>query len=299
MKITRRGFIKWCAVSASALSLSSFDVNRLENIIFAAESSPSILWLQGSGCSGCSISLMNSIEQTTIDDLLINKVNMKYHHNLMIAAGDLALSVIDQTMSQLNGEFILVIEGAVPTANNGTYCILTEKDGKPWTMLDAVKEIGPQAKYVINVGTCAAFGGVPMAEPNVTGIKRIDEEILKGKTINPIINLPGCPVHPLTLTKTIIDLILYGLPKLDKEGRPLEFYQYKVHDKCLYKGANKAKELGMAGCYNSLGCRGPNANYDCPNRKWNNKVNWCIEAGHLCISCSDKNFPKTPFYNFK
>ncbi|WZL72507.1 hydrogenase small subunit [Clostridiaceae bacterium 35-E11] len=298
MKISRRNFLKWCTASAAALGITKFELDRLETIVLAAESTPPVIWLQGSGCSGCSISLMNSIQETTIDDLLINKISMKYHHNLMTAAGDLAISAIDQTVSQYNGQFILVVEGAVPTYNNGTYCVLTERDEKSWTMLDAVKELGPKASYVIAAGTCASFGGVAMAEPNLTGIKRLDKEILNAQTKNQIINLPGCPVHPFTLTKAIIDLLLYGMPKLDGEGRPEKFYGTKVHSLCPYNGGDKAKTLGEYGCYNSLGCRGPNANYDCPSRKWNNKVNWCIDAGHLCIACSSKDFPKTPFYNF-
>lgn len=298
MKISRRGFLKWCTASAAALRVTKFELDKLESIVMAAETTPPVIWLQGSGCSGCSISLMNSIQETTIDNLLINKISMKYHHSIMTAAGDLAISAIDETVSQYNGQFILVIEGAVPTYNNGTHCVLTEKDGKPWTMLDAVKELGPKAKYVIAAGTCASFGGVPKAGPNPTGIERLDKYILKDQTKNTIINLPGCPVHPYTITKTIIDLLLYGVPTLDYKGRPRDHYTREIHETCPFKEDDKVETLGVKGCYKELGCKGPDTDNNCPNRKWNNKVNWCIEAGHLCIGCAEEEFAEEPFYKF-
>ncbi|WP_432667244.1 hydrogenase small subunit [Wukongibacter baidiensis] len=298
MKISRRDFLKWCTASAAALGVSKFELDKLESVVMAAESTPPVIWLQGSGCSGCSISLMNTVRETTIDNLLINKISMKYHHNLMTAAGDLAISAMDETVSQYNGQFILVVEGAVPTGNGGIYCVLGEKDGKPWTMLDAVKEIGPKAKYVIAAGTCASFGGIPKVGPNPTGVKRLDKDILRDKTKNEIINLPGCPVHPYTITKTIIDLLLYGMPRIDSYGRPEEFYDQEIHKICPFRGDDEVKKLEIKGCYKELGCKGPETNNNCPTRKWNNKVNWCIEAGHLCIGCADQDFGKERFYKF-
>ncbi|CAH2213297.1 hydrogenase small subunit [Tepidibacter aestuarii] len=299
MRISRRDFLKWCTASAAAIGLTKIELEKLEDVVFAAESAPPVVWLQGSGCSGCSISLLNTIQETTIDDLLINKISMKYHHNLMTAAGDLAISAIDQTVSQYDGKFILVVEGAVPTANNGTYCVLTEKDGQPWTMLDAVKELGSKAKYVIAAGTCASFGGVPKVGPNPTGIKRLDKEILNGLTKNKIINLPGCPAHPYTLTKTIVDLLLYGMPNLDREGRPEAYYREKIHGLCPRRGTGQSSQLGETGCYKGLGCQGPRTNNNCPIRKWNNKVNWCVESGQPCISCASQDFGEQPIYKFE
>ncbi|OCL27748.1 [NiFe] hydrogenase small subunit HydA [Orenia metallireducens] len=297
MKISRRRFLQWTAASAAALGLSKFDLERLDNVVLAAGTKAPVIWLQGAACSGCSISLLNSIKETTIDDFLLNKVDMKYHHNLMTAAGDLAISTLDQAAIDHNGDFILIIEGGVPTADNGVYCVLTERDGQPWTMLDAVNELGSKAKYVINVGTCAAFGGVPAADPNPTGIQRTDN-ILSNKTINPIINLPGCPTHPYTIMKTIIDLLLNGMPNLDSEGRPAFAYGEKIHSNCPRRSIGKASQLGELGCYNGLGCKGQSSQYNCPNIRWNNQVNWCIEAGHTCIACSIPSFPESPFYKF-
>ncbi|MBM7869015.1 hydrogenase small subunit [Clostridium pascui] len=298
MKISRRSFLKWCTASAAALGVTKLELDRLESVVLAAETTPPVIWLQGSGCSGCSISLLNSVEGTTVEDLLINKISMKYHHNLMAAAGDMAITSINNTVAQYDGRFVLIVEGAVPTANNGMYCVLGEKDGRPWTMLDAVKQLGPKASYVIAAGTCATYGGVPKLGANPAVIKKLDTEILYGQTKNKIINLPGCPVHPYTLTKTIIDLLLYGMPALDSEGRPTAYYKSSVHSMCPRRGTSGAKQLGEFGCYKSQGCKGPQTYNNCPLRQWNNKVNWCIGAGHHCIACSSKDFLANPIYKF-
>lgn len=299
MKISRRSFIKWCTASAAALGLTQVDLKKLENVVLAAETTPPVIWLQGSGCSGCSISLMNAIEETTIDNFLINQVSMKYHQDIMVAAGDLAHSCIDQTVAQYDGQFILVIEGGVPIGGNGNYCVLGEKNGQPWTMLSAVQELAPRAKYVVAAGTCAAFGGVPKVGPNPTNVQRLDTNIINGMTTNRVINLPGCPVHPYTFVKTIIDLWLMGMPGLDSEGCPTAYYKSSVHSACPRRGTGSAAVLGeLNKCYKNLGCDGPQTNNNCPTRKWNNKVNWCVDGGHHCISCSSKEFLSDAIYKF-
>lgn len=299
MKITRRQFLKWCGISAFAMGLGKDTLLSLEKSLVEAGSKPAVIWLQGAGCSGCTISLLNTIEAATIDDVLLNVVDMKYHHNLMTAAGDLAISAIDDTVNTHDGNFILVIEGAVPTGENGAYCILTEKNGVPWTMQDAVLELAPRARYVIAAGTCASYGGIPKASPNPTDVVRLDKSLLRNKTVNPVINLPGCPVHPYTITKTIVDLLVFGMPLMDREGRPLEVYDKKVHARCPNRGSGQATELGQVNsCYKSLGCQGAKSNNNCPVRKWNNKVNWCIASGHPCIACANPDFPATSVYNF-
>lgn len=297
MKISRRDFLKWCTASATAIGVTKLELDKLESIVMAAETSPPVIWLQGSGCSGCTISLLNAVENTTIDNLLLNQISMKYHSNLMVAAGKTAMSIIDNSIATLSGKFILVIEGGVPTANNGNYCILGERNGVHWTMLNAVKELAPHAKYIVNAGTCSSFGGVAKLGTNPTGIASVST-ILGSAVDSKLVNLPGCPVHPYTLTKTLIDLLLYGMPSLTGDKSPSAYYSTSVHNKCPRRGTSQASQLGQIACYKNLGCKGPNAKYDCPTRKWNNKTNWCIGAGHHCIRCSTKDFGAEPFYKF-
>lgn len=299
MRVSRRDFLKWCTASAAAIGLNHRKLKALENVL-SAGGKPPVLWLQGAGCSGCSISLLNSVRQATIDDLLINTIDLKYHHNLMTAAGSFATSIYDEVATQNNGEFILVIEGGVPTGMNGNYCVIGEKNGQPWTMQQAVLELGISAKYVLCVGTCSSFGGAPKAGPNPTGITRVDDNALLGRTAgNKIINLPGCPIHPYTFAQTLVELLVSGKPRLDREKRPTFLYKEKIHDNCPRRGTGNSPILGQqTGCLRNLGCQGPSTVNDCPNRKWNNQVNWCLDAGHTCIGCASPDFPTTPLYKF-
>lgn len=294
MQITRRDFLKWVAASAAALGLSKLELFKLEEAM-ASSSSPPVIWLQGSSCTGCSISLLNATNPT-IDDVLLNTISMKYHPNLSAAAGDLAVSSIIDNSNVYNGQFILCIEGGIPTGANGNCCVIGDRDGGNWTMQSAVSELGPKAKYVIAVGTCAAFGGVVKPD-SYAGVKTV-KEILNKKTKNPVINLPACPAHPNTVVGTIVTLLTSGLPKLDSSGRPTEYYSGSVHNVCPRKGATKVKQFGLYGCYNSIGCQGPNTNINCPKAKWNNGVNWCIDAYVGCIGCASAAFPTKPLLTY-
>lgn len=294
MQITRRDFMKWVAASAAALGLSKLELIKLEEAM-ASGTSPPVIWLQGSACTGCSISLLNATDPT-IDNVLLNTISMKYHPNLSTAAGDLAVSSIIDNSNTYNGQFILCIEGGIPTGANGNCCVIGDRDGGNWTMLSAVNDLGPKAKYVLAVGTCAAFGGVVRPD-TYAGVKTV-KEILDKKTKNPIINLPACPAHPNTVVGTIVTLLTGGLPKLDSSGRPTAYYSGSIHNVCPRKGTNKVKQFGQYGCYNSLGCQGPNTNINCPKAKWNNGVNWCIDAYVGCIGCASSAFPTKPLLTY-
>lgn len=296
VQITRRHFLKWAAASAAVLGLSPAELLRL-NEAMAAASSPPVLWLQGASCTGCSVAALNAVQPTTIDDLLLNKISLKYHPTLMAAGGEAALQAMDREAQANAGKFILILEGGVPTALNGRYCIIGERGGVPVTMLEAARALAPQAKQVIAIGTCAAFKGVPGAGSNFTGILAA-KEVLKGLTAHPVINLPGCPAPPETVFGVIVSLLAGKALSLDKLGRPTQFYGSKVHSLCPRRGTSKAKILGDPGCLINLGCVGPQTNDNCPNRKWNNGANWCIGAGQVCIGCSNTTFPQTPLFGF-
>jgi Ni,Fe-hydrogenase I small subunit len=47
-----------------------------------------------------------------------------------------------------------------------------------------------------------------------------------------------------------------------------------------------------------MGCKGPEANYNCPTVRFNNATSWPVKAGHGCIACASPRFwdTKSPFY---
>ena len=291
MQISRREFLKWSVAAAVALGIE-YSIGSVSNVL-AAETDPPIIWLQGAGCSGCTVSMLNVTNPTTIDNVLLNKISMKYNSTLMTASGDLAMQTLDQSATQYNGQFILVVEGAVPTGANGNYCVIGEVNGTPLTMQQAVLKYGPMAKYVVAAGTCASFGGVPASGANTTGCSSVSA-ILSGKISKPVVNLAGCPVHPTVLIQTLLDLILIGMPSLDTNNRPTKFFGTKIHSICPRKSAAKVNQPGVYGCYRNIGCLGPSCNNVCPSMKWNNGQAWCIGVNYPCIGCSNPNFPTSP-----
>ena len=97
MKITRREMLKASAAILASRSLIASGAVALEQALAGVGNVP-VIWLQGNGCNGCSVSLLNSIYYTTIDDLLLNTIDLKFHPTMMAGAGDLATSAADCTL---------------------------------------------------------------------------------------------------------------------------------------------------------------------------------------------------------
>ena len=269
-----------------------------------------VVWLQGSACTGCTISLLNSASPT-IKNILIDQIipgvhiNLIFHATVMAGAGEPVIEVLENTAKEKNGEYVLVVEGAIPTATDGIYGAIGERDGKPVEMRERVEDLASNALAVLAVGTCASFGGIPAAAPNPTGCKPVSQ-ILKAKGIaKPLINIPGCPPHPDWFVGTLASILLNGLPKaedLDDNLRPLAFYGKLIHENCprraYFDEGKFAKKPGDEGCLYELGCKGPITYADCPLRRWNNGTNWVIGAGAPCNGCTQPEFPDltSPFY---
>jgi len=269
-----------------------------------------VVWFQGAACTGCTISLLNSASPT-IKNILIDQIipgvhiNLRYHSTVMAGAGEQAIEVLEDTAKNKKDGYVLIAEGAIPTAPEAVYGSVGERGGKPVSMETRLEELARNAMAVLAVGTCASFGGIPAAAPNPTGCKSVSQ-ILKAKGINkPLINIPGCPPHPDWLVGTIASVLLNGLPKasdLDDNLRPLAFYGKLIHENCprraYFDEGKFAKKPGDEGCLYELGCKGPITYADCPTRRWNNGTNWVIGAGAPCNGCTQPEFPDmtSPFY---
>jgi hydrogenase small subunit len=294
MRITRRQFLKGLLASAAVLGLSRSDLLRLQEAL-AGAGSPPVIWLQASGCTGCSVSLLNWIDAATgreIDEVLLEDISLKYHPTVMAAAGQLAVDTAKNARATYSGSYILVVEGAVPTGQNGNYCHVWEDGGTPYTAHQAVLNFAASAAGILAVGTCASFGGIPAAGTNPTAASGV-ASLLPKADANKVINLAGCPPHPDWMMGTIVHILLGDRIRLDSNRRPTEYYGSGIHP-CYRKRLGKATDLGQLGCFLDVGCR--RGNCDIPTRGWNNGMNWCVRANTPCIGCTDPSFPGGTFY---
>jgi len=175
-------------------------------------------------------------------------------------------------------------------------------------------ELGSKAAAVLALGTCAAYGGIPMAKGQLTESKSVAKFFEAKGVKTPVVNIPGCPPHPDWIVGTLVVALnaikKNGLEKglaevvkiLDKNGRPTPFYGKNIHDNCPYLGKFQESKFSATftqkeDCRYELGCKGPDTNADCFQRKWNNGINWCVQNA-ICIGCVEPNFPdgKSPFY---
>src|SRR5512135_2791776 len=119
MQITRREFLALLAYSAAVVGCSgggssggtapSATSPTIPTIPPPSAGGPTVLWLSGAACSGCTVSLANRIAPsapTDVGDLLINHINLAYHATLMGAAGDLAVKNLKDLSA---GPFILAV----------------------------------------------------------------------------------------------------------------------------------------------------------------------------------------------
>lgn len=245
-----------------------------------------LIWLELTGCSGNIISLIDGTNPD-YEYMITNMVNLLFNNSLMSDWGEEA---IKKLINAQGTDYILAVEGAVATKNNGLYNIIGRWKGKPFTALDAINLLGEKASHVIAVGACATHGGVSAAYPNPSGCVSV-QSLLKRK----VIKLPGCPCHPDWFLGTLAHILLYGQPELDDVDRPILFYGIRIHDRCprrsFYDQGIFATRLGEMTCMFKLGCRGPVTRTDCPIRQWNKYVNWPIKDDTPCIGCSQIGFP--------
>jgi hydrogenase small subunit len=268
-----------------------------------------VIWLQGAGCTGCSVSILNAvsprIQNLLLDELVPGQqLNLLFHATIMAGQGEPVIEVLKDAETNRKGGYILVVEGAIPTAEGGAYGSIGEREGKHLTIEQSVADLGKNAMLVVALGTCAAYGGIPAAKPNPTlckGVKTIFNE--KGIE-TPVVNVPGCPPHPDWFIAPISVILFSGVEalELDQLARPTLVYGKLIHENCPRRAdfdkGKFAEKLGDAGCLYQLGCKGHYTYADCPLRQWNNGLNWCVKAGSPCLACVEPEFPDgtSPMY---
>lgn len=293
---SRRDFLRFCGYITAAAGIHA---SGLSTVVRALETKPRppVVWFHFQECTCCSESFIRS-SHPIVADVILDRISLDYSETLQAAAGHQAEEALHQAMEKYHGQYIMTVEGSVPTKDGGIYCTIGGR-----TALDVVKEAANGAKAIIAWGSCASNGCVQSAKPNPTGATPI-HKVISGK---PIINVPGCPPIAEVMAGVIVHILAFDrLPHLDGLGRPKAFYSKRVHDSCyrrpfydagLFVETFDDENAKKGYCLYKMGCRGPVTYNSCGIIKWNNGVSYPIQSGHGCIGCSEANFwDNGPFY---
>ncbi len=312
MTFSRRDFVKLCSGTVAGFGISQMFHPAVHEVFAQTLNGerPPVFWIQGQGCTGCSVTLLNSVHPG-IADVLLKVISLEFHPTVMAHEGESAYEHMLRVAEAARGQYVLAVEGSIPVRYDGRCCVIAEAGHREITMTQATSELAANAAAVLAIGTCAAYGGIPAAKGSETGATGV-AAYLKGRGIaTPVINIPGCPPHPDWIVGTIAialqalntnTLGLFAAQGLDAIGRPRAFYGRNVHMHCPHLGAFQSGKMcehmtDKNGCRYTLGCKGPRSGCDSFERMWNNRANWCVNNA-TCIGCTSHNFPdgQSPFY---
>ncbi len=288
LSMTRRDFLQFCAAMATTLGLPQGAEAAMAEAV-ASKKRPSVIWLHFQECTGCTESMLRA-EHPTLEKLILDVISLDYHETLFAAAGHQVEAARKQAMADNKGQYLLVIEGAVPTRDNGVYCKIGGK-----TAIELAKECAADAAAVIAIGSCASWGGMPSTDPNPTGATSAGKVLGK-----PVVTIPGCPPNPYNFLSTVVHFLTFGkLPPVDELGRPKFAYSRLIHENCErrahFDAGRFAMEFGDEGhrkgyCLYKLGCKGPETYANCSVIMFGDAGagTWPVACGHPCIGCTEQ-----------
>ena len=295
--VSRRHFIEFCSALVATLALPDRYLAQVVQALGKARK-PVLVWLQFQDCAGNSESILRASHPTVLE-VVLDLLSWEYHEIIMAGAGKQAEAALQRVVKEEKGKYLAVVEGAIPLADGGVYCTVAGR-----TAIDLAREVCGNAAASIAVGACAWDGGLVAAKPNPTGAVGLEEAV---PGIN-IINMPGCPQNPANTVAVLVHYLTFGeLPATDQYHRPLFAYGRIIHDQCErrahYDAGRYVEEWGDEGhrrgwCLYKMGCKGPQATFNCPNVRWNDQTSWPVKAGHGCLACASHRFwdTKSPFY---
>jgi hydrogenase small subunit len=288
-RVTRRAFLQFCAATTAVLALPAAYAPRVSAAVAAAPRIP-LLWLRGQGCGGNSEALLHAANPG-VAELLLDMLSIDYLETLMAPAGAAAEAARTSAMSRFPKGYIVVVEGAVSTADGGVHHLV---GGRPFS--DIVREVSDGALATIAVGSCAFDGGVAAAAGGTTDAVGVGSVVANPR----FVALPGCPMNAANLAATLVHYLTFNqLPATDSRGRPLFAYGSLQHNLCErrphFEFGEFVLDWGDEGaqkgwCLYKMGCKGPQAFANCATTRYDEGTSWPVQAGHGCIACTMPGF---------
>src|SRR5438270_4791200 len=140
---SRRDFLQLCTILMATAPLHLAITSKATAAEVAKDigklKRPSVIWLHFQDCTGCSETLLRT-SNPDVADLILNVISLDYHETLMAASGKQAEAALNKAVQDNLGKFVLVVEGSIPTKDNGQYMKLA---GKP--AIDVLQEVGRKA----------------------------------------------------------------------------------------------------------------------------------------------------------
>jgi hydrogenase small subunit len=295
--VSRRRFLKFCTAMTATLALPPRYVAQVASALEKTRK-PVLVWLEFQDCAGNSEAMLRSSHPSVLQ-VVLDLLSWEYHEIIMAGAGHQAEAALHRVLTEEKGKYLAVVEGSIPLADEGVYCTVAGK-----TALSIAREVCTNAAATIAAGACAWFGGLVAASPNPTGAVGISQAVPQAK----VINLGGCPQNPVNTAAVLVHYLTFGeLPAVDQYNRPLFAYGRIIHDQCErrahFDAGRYVQEWGDEGhrrgwCLYKMGCKGPEATFNCPSVRFNEGTSWPVKAGHGCVGCGGYNFwdTKSPFY---
>ncbi len=263
-----------------------------------------VLWLQGGACSGNTMSFLNAEEPTVVELITDFGLNILWHPTTGQEIGDQVQDLLNDIIAGKQQLDIFVFEGSVIQGPDGSGSMNYFAD-RP--MKDWVKELSQAANFVVAVGDCATWGGIPAVPPNPsqsTGLQFL--KTTKGGFLGadfvskgglPVINIPGCPAHPDWVSQILVAIAIgrIGDIQIDHYHRPKTFFTEFTQDGCT-NVTNFAQKVDggfgrRGGClFYEVGCRGPLTRSSCNRIMWNRQSSK-TRANHPCLGCTEPGFP--------
>jgi hydrogenase small subunit len=151
--VTRREFLKFCSMMTGVLALPRSYAARIESALAVPTRLP-VVWLEFQDCAGNSEALLRA-SRPTVSELVLDVLSVDYHETIMAAAGKQSEEARDAAIEA--GGYLLVVEGSIPTADDGVYCTIGGR-----TAMDILQSAAANAVAIVAAGACAAFGGPPL-----------------------------------------------------------------------------------------------------------------------------------------
>ena len=126
--ISRRDFLKFCTTMAALMGLEASGVAQVVNALETKPRLP-IIWLHLQECTCCTESFIRAAHPI-VATLLLDKISLDYTETLMAAAGEQAEAAKEETMKKYYGNYLLMIEGSLPTKDEA-YCCVGGKSALP------------------------------------------------------------------------------------------------------------------------------------------------------------------------